>query len=130
MPWGLERWHGGYDLHFITFSCYHRQALLWNACPTNSFPALMLRPGLETRETRGTRRSVLRLLPLFQFHADRKRLAVAQDFHLHHLADLAAAESVREVVQIMNRLVVELHHDVAGLQPSLGSGRPGANVGE
>ena len=22
-------------------------------CPTNSFPALMLRPGLETRETRG-----------------------------------------------------------------------------
>ena len=26
-------------------------------CPTNSFPALMLRPGLETRETRGTRAS-------------------------------------------------------------------------
>ncbi len=24
-------------------------------CPTNSFPTLMLRPGLETRETRGTR---------------------------------------------------------------------------
>ena len=28
MPWGLERWHGGHDLHFITFSCYHRQRLL------------------------------------------------------------------------------------------------------
>ena len=28
MPWGLERWHGGHDLHFITFSCYHRQPLL------------------------------------------------------------------------------------------------------
>jgi REP element-mobilizing transposase RayT len=28
MPSGLERWHGGDDLHFITFSCYHRQPLL------------------------------------------------------------------------------------------------------
>ena len=28
MPWGLERWHGGHDLHFITFSCYGRQPLL------------------------------------------------------------------------------------------------------
>ena len=28
MPWGLERWHGGHDLHFITFSCYHREPLL------------------------------------------------------------------------------------------------------
>ena len=28
MPWGLQRWHGGHDLHFITFSCYHRQRLL------------------------------------------------------------------------------------------------------
>src|SRR5271157_655249 len=31
MPWGLERWHGGHDLHFITFGCYRRQALLSNA---------------------------------------------------------------------------------------------------
>ena len=30
MPWGLERWHGGDDLHFVTFSCYRRQALLPN----------------------------------------------------------------------------------------------------
>jgi putative transposase len=28
MPWGLERWHGGHDLHFLTFSCYRRQPLL------------------------------------------------------------------------------------------------------
>ncbi len=28
MPRGLERWHGGHDLHFITFSCYRRQPLL------------------------------------------------------------------------------------------------------
>ena len=28
MTQGLERWHGGQDLHFITCSCYHRQAEL------------------------------------------------------------------------------------------------------
>ena len=28
MPWGLQRWHGGHDLHFITFSCYRRRRLL------------------------------------------------------------------------------------------------------
>ena len=28
MPWSLERWHGGHDLHFITCSCYRRQLLL------------------------------------------------------------------------------------------------------
>ncbi len=27
----LERWGGGHDLHFITFSCYHRQRLLGSA---------------------------------------------------------------------------------------------------
>jgi REP-associated tyrosine transposase len=31
MPWGLERWHGGHDLHFLTFSCYRRQPLLASA---------------------------------------------------------------------------------------------------
>ena len=31
MAWGLERWHGGHDLHFLTFSCYHRQPLLTSA---------------------------------------------------------------------------------------------------
>jgi putative transposase len=28
MPWGLERWHRGHDLHFLTFSCYRREPLL------------------------------------------------------------------------------------------------------
>jgi putative transposase len=28
MPAGLKRFHGGGDLHFITFSCYHRLPLL------------------------------------------------------------------------------------------------------
>jgi|SRR5215831_1964332 len=28
MPWGLHRYYGTEDLHFITCSCYHRQPLL------------------------------------------------------------------------------------------------------
>jgi REP-associated tyrosine transposase len=28
MPRGLTRFYGGHDLHFITFSCYHRQSFL------------------------------------------------------------------------------------------------------
>jgi putative transposase len=31
MPRSLERRHGGYDLHFITFSCHRRQPLLDSA---------------------------------------------------------------------------------------------------
>ncbi len=28
MPWGLKRYYGNGDLHFITFSCYQRLPLL------------------------------------------------------------------------------------------------------
>ena len=28
MPWGLKRFYGSGDLHFITSSCYRRQAFL------------------------------------------------------------------------------------------------------
>lgn len=31
MPWGLERYYGAGDLHFITCSCYRRQRLLGSA---------------------------------------------------------------------------------------------------
>ena len=31
MPWGLKRCYGATDPHFITFSCYRRQALLGSA---------------------------------------------------------------------------------------------------
>ncbi len=37
MPWGLERWQGGHDLHFLTFGCYHRQPLLAGACRRDLF---------------------------------------------------------------------------------------------
>lgn len=31
MPWGLKRYQQAHDLHFITFSCYHRAPLLSSA---------------------------------------------------------------------------------------------------
>ncbi len=31
MPWGLKRYHQTRNLHFITFSCYHRAPLLGTA---------------------------------------------------------------------------------------------------
>jgi putative transposase len=31
MPWGLKRFHGAGDVHFITCSCYRRQPLLGSA---------------------------------------------------------------------------------------------------
>ena len=31
MPWGLKRYQQARDLHFVTFSCYHRQPLLSSA---------------------------------------------------------------------------------------------------
>ena len=37
MPRGLERWQGGHNLHFLTFSCYHRQPLLASACRRDLF---------------------------------------------------------------------------------------------
>ena len=48
-------------------------------CPATSFPTLMLRPGLETRETRGTRRSWLEkasIQPKMPARCVRRRISV------------------------------------------------------
>ncbi len=37
MPRGLKRYYGDDDLHFITFSCYHRQPLLGSAVRRDLF---------------------------------------------------------------------------------------------
>jgi REP element-mobilizing transposase RayT len=37
MPWGLKRNQQTRDLHFITFSCYHRQPLLASASAKGLF---------------------------------------------------------------------------------------------
>ena len=43
MPWGLERWHGGHDVHFIAFSCYGRQPLLATAQRRDPFLEVLAR---------------------------------------------------------------------------------------
>ena len=37
MPWGLKRFHESRQVHFLTFSCYHRRPsfLSPNACATS-----------------------------------------------------------------------------------------------
>src|SRR6266704_5162349 len=37
MPWGLKRFYGGGDLHFITSSCYQRRPLLGSASRRDLF---------------------------------------------------------------------------------------------
>lgn len=37
MPENLKRYYGNGDLHFLTFSCYHRQPLLGTAAARNLF---------------------------------------------------------------------------------------------
>jgi putative transposase len=37
MPRGLTRYYGGQDLHFITFSCYHRQRFLNTSTSRDKF---------------------------------------------------------------------------------------------
>ena len=37
MPSGLTRYYGGHDLHFITFSCYHRRPFLDTATSRDAF---------------------------------------------------------------------------------------------
>ena len=46
---------------------------------------------------------------LFKFHRGRDLLAIPQNLHLDHVAYLAASQNIREVVQILDRSVVELH---------------------
>jgi putative transposase len=43
MPWGLKRFYGGGDLHFITGSCYRRQAFLRSAKRRDLFLAALER---------------------------------------------------------------------------------------
>ena len=65
------------------------------------------------------------LFPLFELHRRFDGLAVAQRFHIHDVAYLAAAQRVGEIVQIMNLLVAKLDEHVAGLESRFGRGRPG-----
>ncbi len=50
MPWGLKRYYGAGDLHFITCSCYQRQPLLGTAQRRNLF-LVVLPPCLQFAHT-------------------------------------------------------------------------------
>src|SRR5689334_6035158 len=68
------------------------------------------------------------LLALLESDRGRDGLAVPQNFDFDHVADLAAAERVGEVVEVLDGLIAELHQDVSGFEPGLGGGRTGAHV--
>ena len=41
MPWGLKRYQQTRQLHFVTFSCYHRQALLSDPQAPDTFVQIL-----------------------------------------------------------------------------------------
>jgi hypothetical protein len=42
MPWGLRRYQESGDLHFVTFTCYRREALLISAHAKSGGPGLAM----------------------------------------------------------------------------------------
>src|SRR5262249_45389985 len=63
------------------------------------------------------------LLALFQFHAGCDRLPVADDLYIHHVADFAAAQSIREIVKVLDGVIAELDEHVPCFQPGFGRRR-------
>src|SRR5436305_850023 len=70
------------------------------------------------------------LLPAGQGALYRERFSVADYFDGDFVAGLLAAEGVGEVVEVRDRLAVELHHDVTLLQAGFRGGGILADVGE
>src|ERR1035437_10414480 len=62
------------------------------------------------------------LLPAGEHGGHFQRLAVAGNLYLDFVAGLFGAQSVGEIVEILNRLAVEFRHDVAPLESGLGGG--------
>src|SRR5579859_167448 len=78
----------------------------------------------------GLTRIILGLFSLLQLYARRDRLPIAQNFHVHDVSYLAAAQGVGEIVEILNGLVAELDENVSRPQPGFGCGGIGLHVGE
>src|SRR5690242_15872701 len=62
------------------------------------------------------------LLSLFEFHGRAYRLSVAHYFHFHLIAYLTAAQSVGEIVQILDGHGTKLDQDIARFESGLGRG--------
>jgi putative transposase len=43
MPWGLKRFHGSGQTHFVTFCCYHRRSSFTTPIPRQVFEAVLER---------------------------------------------------------------------------------------
>src|SRR5436305_14467492 len=71
-----------------------------------------------------------RLLPLRQQNLSLDRFPVPHHLNRDLVPWLLRLQRIREVVQILNRLAVELHHHIAALESRLRRRRPLANVRE
>src|SRR5581483_9642906 len=54
----------------------------------------------------------------------------AKDLHKYFFPRLFSPKSIREVIEILDRLAIELRQDIAALQAGFGSGRTRANIGK
>src|SRR5579872_7026334 len=69
-------------------------------------------------------------LSLLEFDARTNGLSIAQDFHLHHVTHFTSAESVGEVVKVLDWLVPELHENVSRLETCFGRRRARLHIRE
>ena len=72
-----------------------------------------------------------KILPsLFELHGSADGLAFPHHLEVHYIADFAAAQSICEIVQIVNRRIPKLNENISGLESSLGRRRSRANIGK
>src|SRR5579862_1664158 len=92
MPRGLNRYYGGHDLHFITFSCYQRRPFLNTAASRDIF--------LETlEETR-------------QKYEFRVAGYVVMPEHIHLLVGEPKVGTVSTVLQVVKQRTTRKINDV------------------
>lgn len=100
MPAGLKRYYGSGDLHFITFSCYHRLPLLNDAADRDLFLSLLE----KTRQS---------------FECDIAGYVVMPE-HVHLLVSEPAHGTLSTVVQVVKQMSSRL------ISPTLCGAKNGA----
>src|SRR5579872_4809752 len=70
------------------------------------------------------------LAALGQGHGDLHGLAGTHNLHANYVSGGLGAQSVGEVVQVLDGLAVKLHHHVVGFEAGLGGGGAGGDIGE
>ena len=87
MPWGLKRYQNTGDLHFITFSCYHRQ------------------PFLSTSRARRLFEETLEQVRCW-YAVDIKGYVVMPE-HVHLLLSEPERSSLRVVIQMLKQITAQ-----------------------